>query len=113
MGGTSFEVLGDRRESGMISYTTQPSYTTLQPSYTSQPSTSSSFKPALRPFAAKKTSDKTSFACKIVMAEVKKTARGVSFEEKNQMYITLKEETANVPYIIWKRSTKSLGSMLC
>lgn len=34
-----------------------------------------------------------------MLAEVKKSAKGVSFEEKNQMYITLHEEIANVPYV--------------
>ncbi|KXJ21501.1 hypothetical protein AC249_AIPGENE754 [Exaiptasia diaphana] len=100
--GTSFEVMGVEK-SKQNPPSSALSYTSASTSSQSGANNYSNNQQTSRLFAAfKKSTDKTSFACKIVLAD--KTGKG--FTEKNQMYLTLREDSANVPFVLDKAKEK-------
>ncbi|XP_068727311.1 uncharacterized protein [Montipora capricornis] len=100
--GTVFDVMGECKEmnapQNAFAYTAAP---------TSSSGVTSSMKSLFnRPFVKKGNSSSSSFGCKIILAEMKKTPKGVTFSDKNQTFITVNEETANVTYILQKVKEK-------
>ena len=71
------------------------------------PSTSGlqSGKAITRPFAKKSLA--MGVPVKVILAAINRTPKGVSFQEHNQTYIKLTEETANIPYIQEKIKEKT------
>ena len=99
--GTVFDVMGDSKENippNCFSHTAVP---------TPSASTSSVKSFFNRPFSKKTPySASSSFGCKVILAEMKKTPKGVTFSDKNQTFITVNEETANVTYILQRVKEK-------
>jgi len=73
-------------------------------SYTAPPAAATKSKLPLRPFTkkGKSASSTTTFGCKVVLAK----RNGKSFNELNQTYISLNEDSANVGYITEKVQEK-------